>query len=210
MNILHEGTETRMKIHPKLAALTAVIALTACSSGSSSRSISDTASPVATEGQPRTVTHDEGWSYSLSVAFVKFDPSPSPLGCEETPPPGNTNAWFTIVVKNLLTDRPAPYPWMFVSTNLDKHRTALNPNAMEDFKNSRLNANYDEIEISPNSQDLCLAAKMTGEGEIAAGGSVTFTAVVGSIPDPAPSGLALLVEVDTGHGRERFEFPASS
>lgn len=202
-----------------LAGIASLILLVACghaaSPGSGGSEMGKVAASPSVSGVSKTYTSKEGWRYSVNVSFTKFDPSQSPLGCEDTQPPGRTNAWFTIAVTNLLTDRAAPFPPLGVGNDLNENGSAVNANAMTSFEGgANLHEVLSNVELSPSTSTYCLFAHqvVSTDGQISAGGYTTFTAVMGSVSDPAPPGTALLVSLGSSEDSDRqyFEVPASN
>jgi hypothetical protein len=163
-------------------------------------------------GITKTITTPTGWSYKVNFAFDKFDPSASPSGCYQTPPPGETNAWFTVTVTNLLLDRAAPAPGITFAANLNSDGTAVDPNAIQDWSQN-VNSVYGKVEVTPGIPGVpCFLDDALNDGpsgQIPAGSSARYTVYVSSVPNPLLRDLALLVWITPSNGTsERFSVPA--
>jgi hypothetical protein len=170
--------------------------------------IPPTTTTTAPPGITRTITTPAGWSYKIKFAFAKFDPSPSPSGCYQTPPPGETNAWFTITVTNLIPDRAAPAPGVTFAANLNSDGTALDPNAIQDWSQN-VNSVYLKVEVTPPMPNIPCFLDYSLSGQIPAGQSTSYTVFVSAVAEPLLPDLALLVWITPSNGTsERFSVPA--
>jgi hypothetical protein len=158
-------------------------------------------------GITKTDTEPDGWSYKFNFVYNKTDPSPSPSGCYGTPPPGKTNAWFTMTITNLISDRAAPPPAINIEANLNSDGTAVVPNALQDWTNSPTNIFYTKIEVTPGQPNTPCVLDYNPGGQIPAGQSATYTVFVGSVQSPPPPGFALLVAIYSGGSTQHFSVP---
>lgn len=126
------------------------------------------------------------------------DPSPSPAGCVRVAKPGQTNLIYGLVVDNLLTDRPVPWPEIQAAVNLNEAGTATAPPGQYGIYP------FHGVEIAPNASDtVCFLASFLSGSRfrpemISAGSSDRFMITAGPITDPPPAGTALVVKLPDG------------